>query len=216
MPESLRTSRYVIYVEAVASPALLLTFLLLLGVLVVAHPVTFHALYESEMRSSPALMEDGLTVAYALSGEEPYSEINKELKYVRLEPREIYHYEDVRGKLKLARLITAASLLGLLVMVFVFSARWHKVAYWSLAWFVTLAAGAGVWSFLNFRNFFRSMHWLIFLDDTWILPQHCYSLLLYPYGLWKLVGTVIFGMVLLILMALVFLAAFPPKLPRLK
>ena len=52
---------------------------------------------------------------------------------------------------------------------------------------ITLA----IWGLVAWRHMFRTLHWWIFQDDSWILPKGCASLILFPYSVWQMVGAVV-------------------------
>jgi len=62
---------------------------------------------------------------------------------------------------------------------------------------------AGVWGVYDWRNMFHTLHWWIFQNDSWKLPNRCYSLQLYPYPVWKksimLIFVFCFGFYMLLL-----------------
>ncbi|MFK7910517.1 MAG: DUF1461 domain-containing protein [Akkermansiaceae bacterium] len=169
------------------------------GVLVVAQPTVFKSIYGYAMSAKPEMLDDGLLIAEELSGTQPYTEINKNLSGGRLGKREIYHFEDIRKKLLTAKVVAVVSLVGMLLVGVACSARWKRVATWSLIWFVSIIIASAVWAVYSFRHFFRTLHWWVFQDDSWILPKGCYSLRLYPYAVWQVSGVVLAGVVLILL-----------------
>lgn len=180
-----------IVVEGVFAPVLLLAVLLLLMAVFIAHPLVFHPLYRATMETSPELLEDGLRIADGLWEEQPYAEIGTELRRGVLGQREIHHFEDIRHKLRVGGAFAAAGLGGLVMMVVVSGARPRRIAILALAWMVGLLLGSGIWAAVSFRHFFRTLHWWVFQDDSWILPTGCYTLQLYPYPVWQSAGVVL-------------------------
>lgn len=187
-------------VEGILCPLLLLLFLLLAGATMVAQPMIFKGLYSYSMKDQPTLIGDGMKIAEGLSGNRSYEKINKTLSNGSIGEREIYHFEDIRKKLRTARALAVASCVALLMIGVACAARWLRVVRMSLLWFGSIAVVATVWSVIHFRHFFRSLHWWIFQDDTWILPHGCYSLKLYPYAVWQTIGAVVLIGVLLLLL----------------
>lgn len=202
-------SAFRLFVEGLLCPLLLLLCLLTAGVAIVAQPAVFKVIYSYSMKDQPMLVEDGMKIAKGLSGHRPYSKINKTLSRGSIGEREIYHFEDIRKKIRTARAVSLVSCVGLLMVGVACAARWWRVLRMSLIWFGSSAVVATVWAMIHFRHFFRSLHWWIFQDDTWILPKGCYSLKLYPYAVWQTAGAVVLiGLLFLLVLGCVI---FRPK-----
>ncbi|MFC4992948.1 DUF1461 domain-containing protein [Rubritalea tangerina] len=193
--------------ELVLSPIALLVAILGGALLVVASPLVWSCLFEAPEGISDYAQEDGELIAYHLWTEKPYSEVSEELKGMALIPREIAHYEDLQEKFQeLIKVVGLGALVGL-AGVFL-SRRPRRVLLSSLLWLVGGAGAAGVWSLIDWRGMFRSFHWWIFQDDSWILPWSSYSLKLYQYSVWKsamiwmVVISVVFYLVLFIILSI--------------
>ena len=107
------------------------------------------------------------------------------------------HYEDVRHLLNTAKWSTVACLLvSCIGFVLV---GWRKVWNAGIAWFLFLGMIAGVWMAIYWRGLFRALHWIIFQDDSWILPDRSYSLGLFPHKVWQMAGGLIAAYVFVLL-----------------
>ena len=186
-------------VDGMLCPWLLILFMLTAGIVTVSQPFVFKILYGYSMKDRPMLVEDGLKIAGGLSGAKAYTKINKTLVRGRIGKREIDHFEDIRNKIGMARGVALLSSISLLLLGVACAARWGFVFRMSLVWFISTGVVATIWATINFRHFFRSLHWWIFQDDSWILPDNCYSLMLYPYAVWKTVGAAMMVGVFLLL-----------------
>lgn len=167
--------------------------LLLLGVYLVSQPAVFDFIYDQAVDFEGERYEDGIAVARALSGEDSFELVSQRLNGGTMGPREIYHFEDVREKLRMASLLLGGSVLILGLIIWKVPVHWMRVMKASVLIYVITGLIAAVWAVMNFRSFFRTLHWWVFQDDTWILPNSCYSLKLYPYAVWKWLGGLILG-----------------------
>ena len=128
-------------------------------------------------------LEDSKRISEGRWSRDGYETINKSLKAYFLLPVEQKHYEDVRGLLHLA---LAVSLLLIAILWLAQKlVEWRGVWAWALGVYVALAATFGIWSMISFRHLFRTLHWWIFQDNSWIMPKGSYSLFLYPHAIWK-------------------------------
>ncbi len=188
---------------------LLLTGVVLGGVLLISHPSVWNPMHQKVMekdfkerqklgdRVTDILFDDAKKISGGLWNDNPYSEISSSLKFKRMNEKEIYHYEDVRGLLTAAKWVSVIALL--LAVIGFFMVGWRKVWNASIASFVSLGAVAGVWMLIYWRGLFRALHWVIFQDDSWILPNKSYSLGLFPHKVWQTAGGMIAAYVLIIL-----------------
>jgi hypothetical protein len=192
-------------VDSVICPWLLLFFLLTAGVVSLAQPPVFKVIYEYSMKGRPALVEDGLKIATGLSGQKSFSKINRTLERGRIGVREIDHYEDIRNKIRISRGFAILSLIAVVLIGVACSTQWKLVVRVALVWFVSVAILSTIWAVIDFRHFFRSLHWWVFQDDSWILPDNCYSLILYPYAVWQAVGATLMMAIFFLLVAGSFL-----------
>lgn len=200
---SKRKSVFRLFVDIIVCPLLLLFFLLTAGIVILAQPVIFKPIYEYSMKDRPMLVEDGLKIAEGLTEEKAFTKINKTLTRGKIGKREIYHFEDIRNKIATARGLAIVSSIIMVLLGVACSAQWRFVIKMTLIWFATVAVLATIWAILDFRHFFRSLHWWVFQDDSWILPDNCYSLVLYPYPVWQALGaTLVTGLLMLLLLSI--------------
>lgn len=183
-----------------------LVLLLVLGsVLVVSHPMVWEKVHRSAMKEKlkEVHYEDANRITGGLWTEEPYEEISDSLKYRKMNEKEIYHYEDVRGLLGTARVVVIVC--SVLVFMGCIWAGWRTIWYAAFAIFALLGIILGIWMFIDWHSLFKSLHWVIFMDDSWKLPNTSYSLGLFPHKVWQLAGGVIGGMVLIPLLVPIIL-----------
>lgn len=143
-------------------------------------------------------MDDAVRISGGLWQNKSYSTIASELKGYRFNSKEQHHFEDVRRLLRKALTISGTLLLMLLLLrtrIF-----WRTVWSYALLWYAVEAVIFGIWITISWRNMFRTLHWWIFQNDSWILPNNSYSLFLYPYPVWKMAGIFVFVSFLLILL----------------
>lgn len=185
---------------------LALVLLLVLGsVLVVSYPVVWEKIHRSAMgdKLKEVHFEDANRITGGLWTEEPYEEISGGLKFMRMNEMEVAHYEDVRGLLGTARVVLGVSFL--VVLVGGVLVGWRRVWGAGFASFILLGLIAGVWMMIHWHSLFRALHWVIFMDDSWILPARSYSLGLFPHKVWQDAGGVIAVMVLVPLLVPIFI-----------
>jgi uncharacterized membrane protein len=142
--------------------------------------------------------EDANKITGGLWTEEPYQEISNSLKFRKMNEKEIHHYEDVRGLLGAARVVVIVCVI--LVMMGCFWAGWRTIWRASFAIFLSIGVIFGIWMFIDWHSLFKALHWAVFWDDSWKLPNTSYSLGLFPHRVWQLAGGVIGGMVLVALL----------------
>jgi len=118
---------------------------------------------------------------------------------MKMNEKEVYHYEDVRGLIQTAKWTTGGSLI--LALLGFYLVGWRKVWNSSIASFLVLGAIAGIWMAIYWRGLFRALHWVIFQDDSWILPSKSYSLGLFPHKVWQVAGGAIAAYILIILIS---------------
>lgn len=185
---------------------LALVLLLVLGsVLVVSHPSLWEQVHRSAMEDKlkEVHYEDANRITGGLWTEEPYAEISKGLKFMRMNAQEVAHYEDVRGLLGTARVVLVVS--AGVVLLGVILVGWRRVWSSGFASFVLLGLVAGVWMMIHWHSLFKALHWVIFMDDSWKLPNRSYSLGLFPHKVWQQAGGVIGLLVFVPLLIPVFL-----------
>jgi uncharacterized membrane protein len=185
---------------------LALVILLVLGsVLLVSHPVVWEKVHRMAMKEKlkEVHYEDANKITGGLWTDEPYQDISDSLKFKKMNKKEIYHYQDVRSLLGKARIVVGVC--ALLVFMGVMWAGWRIIWYSAFASFVVLGVILGIWMLIDWHSLFKSLHWVIFLDDSWKLPNTSYSLGLFPHKVWQLAGGVIGGMVLIPLLVPILL-----------
>lgn len=175
---------------------LALLFLLLLGsVVLVSHPTVWEKVHRSAMKESlhEGHYENANKITGGLWTTEPYEEISQGLKRYRMNEKEIAHYEDVRSLLGAARIVIVVC--AVIVLLGCMIVGWKKIWLSGFAVFVLLGVIAGVWMMIHWHSLFKALHWAIFWDDSWKLPNKSYSLGLFPHKVWQLAGGAIAGMV---------------------
>jgi hypothetical protein len=135
-------------------PLLLLTSILTGMVTLTAIPSLFEVLYGQQMADRPVMLADGMKITTALSGNEPYSVVSDNLEAGSLGAQEIYHYEDVRSKLKYVRFLCASTSLLLIAGVLFFRPRIKRLFLSAGLWYVGI-----IWNKLDlgsdrFSSFF--------------------------------------------------------------
>ena len=190
---------FTVTLELLVTPLLVLSAIVLLGVYTVSQPTVFAFIYEQISVHEGGVQRDGVLIAKAMRGSESFELVNKRLEAGRMGPREIYHFDDVRNKLRASSLLMLGFFLCVLISSMAARIRWTRVIVSSITWYLTLAVASVVWVSISFRSFFRTLHWWIFQDNTWMLPKGCYSLQLYPYLVWQVLGAVVLSGTLLIL-----------------
>lgn len=178
-----------------------LVLLLVLGsVLVVSHPVVWEKVHRSAMKEKlkEVHYQDASKITGGLWTQEPYQEISDGLKFRKMNQKEIHHYGDVRSLLGKARIVVVVC--TVLVIIGSILLGWTRIWYSAFAIFALLGVIIGVWMMIDWHSLFKSLHWVIFLDDSWKLPTRSYSLGLFPHAVWQLAGGVIGGLVLILLL----------------
>lgn len=152
-------------------------------------------------------MDDALRISDGLWQNKSYSTISSELKGYWFNSKEKHHYEDVRRLLRRALMISGTLLLLLLLL----QSRiiWRTVWSYALLWYGVEAVIFGTWITISWNNMFKTLHWWIFQNDSWILPNRSYSLFLYPHPVWKMAGIFVFVSFLMILLLGFTLSRFP-------
>lgn len=185
---------------------LALVFSLVLGsVLVVSHPLVWEKIHRDAMgdRLKEKHYADANRITGGLWTSEPYEKISNSLAHKKMNQKEVVHYEDVRdliGAAKMVLVVCAVTVLVGFVMV-----GWRRVWGSGFASFVLLAMMAGVWMMINWHSLFKALHWVIFMDDSWKLPNNSYSLGLFPHRVWQHAGGVIGVLVLIPLLIPIFI-----------
>ena len=173
----------------------LLTLLSIL-ILILSLPPVWDVVYRTAMPESihKLYAEDAKRISDGFWQPTPYTQINQELNFTKyrgnaLGAKEIEHFEDVRA---MVRSLRYPAIIGLL-----FLALWRWLAkrpiqwHFSLLYLVLIGGTLAVWGAIAWRNMFRTLHWWIFQDDSWILPKGCYTLKLFPYAVWQLASIVV-------------------------
>jgi uncharacterized membrane protein len=184
---------------------LALVILLVLGsVLMVSHPVVWEKVHRSAMKEKlkEVHYQDANRITGGLWTQESYEKISDSLKVRKMNKKEINHYEDVRSLLGKARIVVGVCA-GVVFIGFMW-AGWRRVWNSGFIIFVLLGIILGVWMLIDWHSLFKSLHWVIFLDDSWKLPNRSYSLGLFPHAVWQLAGGVIGGLVMIFLLIPMF------------
>lgn len=178
-------------------------------ILIVSTPPVWAPIYQSVMNEnlekkypafSDKVIEDAVTISDGLWSNKSYQEINQSLHFKVLKKKEMAHFEDVRSLLRLLIYPLSAGVLLLFIWSFILKnkIRW----YLSLIYCLSLCGSLSLWGLINWRHMFRTLHWWIFQNDSWILPKKSYSLTLYPYSVWQTAAVVVVSLVFFILVTL--------------
>jgi len=185
-------------------------------------PFIWEPIYDYSMpeggKLKPEWREDAKTISRAFWNNESYTDINEAFKKTSqrytLHKKEIIHYEEVRDIIHFLFIPFTIGFFTLIIWRWAMKKpiRWR----WSLGYVTLGGAALAIWGTLAWRNMFRTLHWWIFQDDSWILPKNCYSLKLYPYAVWQTVGAVVLGALFLSLMILAILEFIASRKERRK
>ena len=144
--------------------------------------------------------QDGMRISDAYWQKKSYEDVNKSLNFPVLKEKEIRHFEDVRQIIRnmFYPLIIGGILLTIWVVFLKKKIAWGMV----LLQFAALGGCLATWGVINWRHMFRTLHWWIFQNDSWILPKGCYSLRLFPYAVWQTAAIYLFATLTCLLVAL--------------
>ena len=196
-------------------PMTAIVTLLSVLILSVSLPPLWTPIYQKAMPSEmhTVFKEDAKKISDGFWQNKSYTEINNDLtatkyRFRTLSKKEITHFEDVR---KLVHFFFYPASLGF-ALLFIWRFIIKKPIHWhiSLAYLLFIGGSLAIWGTLAWRHMFRTLHWWIFQDDSWILPDKCYTLILFPYSAWQLVSSIVMGTLasLLLLFSLPQLIAF--------
>lgn len=129
---------------------------------------------------------DSENISGGLWNEKPYQDIADELKFRRFNAKEVSHYEDVRDLMELAKTVALVAF-GLAIVGFAV-VGWRNVWRASFASVMLLGTVLGIWMLINWHSLFKSLHWVVFQNASWKLPNGSYSLGLYPHKMWQFAG----------------------------
>jgi uncharacterized membrane protein len=145
---------------------------------------------------------DSTRISNALWSRESYENVARKLEGYVIGKKEQRHFEDVRKLLHKALGISLG--LSLVLWMARKRIRWFTVWKMALIYLIAQAITSGIWVSISWRHMFRTLHWWVFQDDSWILPNKCYSLFLFPHAVWQLSGALVLtGMLMIILGGLV-------------
>ncbi len=174
-------------------PMIALITLLSSFILITSTPPIWETIYDTAVpkggKIKPEWRLDAKRISRAYWEDKSYTEVNQSLTSTRLYKKEIDHFTDVR---KLIHLLVFPLGIGLSILII-----WRWVLKQPIGWFYSLLYTSllgitlAIWSIIAWRHMFRSLHWWIFQDDSWILPKGCASLILFPYSVWQMVGAVV-------------------------
>jgi len=161
--------------------------LLVIGssVLLVASPPVWGLVYEAPESAPIYAQQDAELIALNLWTEKSYEKVSDELKGGQLITKEVDHYEDLQVKFEQLVWLVILSAIFVVIVFCQQKKSASKVIGLSLAWLLVIGLLGWGWSLYNWRQMFRTLHWWIFQDDSWILPWSSYSLKLFPYYVWK-------------------------------
>lgn len=193
------------FINLVLAPLCLQVCILCALCVTVSLPPVWHGFYRVTMAEKLALYEDGSLYAQdsslisnGLWSGEDYGLIAEKLKGYRIGYKEQRHFEDVRKLLR--KMLFLATGLALVLWIARKRISWFTVWKQVLILFVVEAAVFGVWVGISWRHMFRTLHWWVFQNDSWILPNKCYTLFLYPHAVWQALGVVLFAVMLVIVL----------------
>jgi len=183
----------------------LVLFLVLGSVLLVSYPAVWEKVHRNAMGENLREVHyaDANKITGGLWTEQPYQEVSDGLRFLRMNEKEVAHYEDVRDLLGTARVVIVVCL-GVVVLGFIL-VGWRRVWRSGFASFVLLGVIAGIWMMIDWHSLFKALHWVIFMDDSWKLPNRSYSLALFPHKVWQDAGGLIGVFVLVPLLIPVFI-----------
>ena len=192
---------------------IIIPFIALLSVfsailLLLSTPLIWGYIYKSSTTSPTkeitsiqlSFQQDGMKISNAYWQNKSYKEVNKSLNFPVLKEKEIRHFEDVRNIIRgmFYPLITGVLILLTWVLFFKEKISWGMV----LLQFGVLGGCLATWGIVNWRHMFRTLHWWVFQNDSWILPKGCYSLRLFPYAVWQTAAMYLFATAAFILITL--------------
>ena len=171
-------------------------------ILLISTPIVWEPLYQIAIPSETeeVYRSDAKLISQAFWNQSTYHEVNASLQGDQLSQREIDHFEDVRNLVHFFFIPLCAGLF-LLVAWKCFTKRaiqWHA----SLVYFIILGGALATWGALAWRHMFRTLHWWIFQNDSWILSSKSYTLKLYPYSVWQTASIAVMGILFLLLSVL--------------
>lgn len=189
----------------VVVPLLLHICMLCMLCVLVTLPPVWHSIYRVTMGETLSRFEhgrlylkDSALISDGLWSKESYGVIAGKLKGARIGEKEQKHFEDVRKLLRTALYLSV----GLSMVLWMARKHIHWPTVWSHALFLFIgeALVSIIWIGISWRHMFRTLHWWIFQNDSWILPNKSYTLYLYPHAVWKALGTVVFSSLLVIIL----------------
>ncbi len=149
------------------------------------YSVTMHSELLSDKRGS-LYVKDASIISDALWESTDFKEVSRKLDGYWLGEREQRHFEDVRRLLRRALIVAVGLILALFLLRKLF--RWRTVWSYAVIFCVVEVLLFGVWSMVAWRGMFRTLHWWIFQNDSWILPNNSYTLYLFSHEVWKVAG----------------------------
>ena len=182
-----------------------------LGVTLLSAPSLFRVYY-SWTSTSPH-EQDALTIVQWLSSSHRERSLRLAVTGGTLTEKELKHYSDVRRFIQqLPALVTGwAALTAIIIAVFrpsrPFLAATAKRAF--SAWLL-LVLGIGMVAWLDWKTFFALIHQPLFGERSWRLPDHSYSLRLFPPKFWQITSAIVLlapGLALLLMGLALRLAA---------
>ncbi len=180
-------------------PTIGLVTLLSALILLISTPIVWEPLYEVAIPSDmPEIYKnDANSISQAFWQTTSFDEVNTSLRGGQLAPKETHHFEDVRGLIHFFIIPLCAGLFIITIWKLLIkrAVQWHI----SLVYLLILGGALAIWGALAWRHMFRTLHWWIFQNDSWILHSKSYTLKLYPYSVWQTASIVIMATLFLLL-----------------
>lgn len=162
--------------------------ILLFWITISTLPPLWDLLYKMSMGKN-GNAADSAQIIRALWSGRSFIDISSILSSGKLETKEISHYRDIRHGLYLGLL--ALTLGGTYLLSFARGISWRHATRWTFFFCLIFFAIGTTWALIDWRHFFRTLHWWIFHNKSWMLPLNSTTLALFPYSVWQLIFSVI-------------------------
>lgn len=182
---------------------LLFFAILLFWIIFFALPPLWDFIYKVSMGTKGDLGDSGQIIRALWSGRS-LIDVSAQLNSGKLEMKEIVHYRDIRHGLYVGLL--ALTLVSAYFLSFARVISWRRVFRWAVFFCFFLAASGTTWALIDWSHFFRTLHWWVFHDNSWILPLDSTTLALFPYAVWQWIFIFVAAATALTCLALAFSA----------
>lgn len=185
---------------------ILFIVILLFWITLVTLPPLWDFLYKMSM-GQKGNVGDSAQVIRALWSGHSFIDLSTQLDTGKLGTKEVAHYRDIRHGLYLGLLVLTLG--GTYLLSFARGISWRHVTRWTLFFCLLLFAIGITWALLDWRHFFRTLHWWVFRDNSWMLPLDSTTLALFPYPVWQWTFSIIATATALTTLALAYLLRRP-------